>query len=452
MDDMQFVVDDSMKGAHLVKIVVETFEKYGLSVNLGSEKSAGFVPPSDAYWTDAAGVQCYQNLSYTIQGHNKEFIVLGADISDDTTDYYHRYANKVNAFFDIIDRIDIHPALVFTILRLCGDMKLKHMVSCMPFTPNMSELLSLFNGRLLKLLDSAQLLNGRLADVAPFLINDAAGLGIPNYLQLAPKLYAEAATIAQGHHQPQHAEGLVTTDPNLSVPLRCGLAAGWLFYSGSLFDLSPSDFIVALCLRLRVLPKALSKPIRCNCGHSSITDGEFIDHCLYCDQAATFGAVHRHNEVVRTLAIVARSYGISATLEPGFYTYENGRANRPDITFFVRPPLAIDVTIVSPTFEVDVAAAKAAADKQAKHGKAVAAEGHRFSPFAMEIHGHQHSSCSDVFRVLSYELDPAVRLAFVREIRNASAAALARGRVKTVVSAMTVQQVSLSALNVLRRS
>ena len=46
MDDMQFVVDDSVQGHALVKIVVATFAEFGLTINLTSDKSAAFVPPS----------------------------------------------------------------------------------------------------------------------------------------------------------------------------------------------------------------------------------------------------------------------------------------------------------------------------------------------------------------------------------------------------------------------
>ena len=265
--------------------------------------------------------------------------------------------------------------------------------------------------------------------------------------KLAPILFAETERCLR----PQDAEGLVTTDPNLSVPLRCGINAGWLFFSGSQLDLTPSDFIVALCLRLRILPENVSKPIVCNCGHSSIADPEFIDHALLCDQAARFSRVHRHNEVVRALVVTTQSYGISSTAEPNFYTYDSGKLNRPDITFYVRPPLAIDVTIVHPSFEVDVAASKAATEKVHKHSEAVKNFGHRFLPFAMEVYGHMHSSCAEVFQVLSYELEPATRTQFAREARNAVAAALARGRVKTVVSAIAIQKASWSALSVLRK-
>ena len=205
-----------------------------------------------------------------------------------------------------------------------------------------------------------------------------------------------------------------------------------------------------LCLRLRILPEVTSKPIVCNCGVSSLTDGEFIDHALLCDHAARFGRVHRHGEVQRALVMVARAYNILSTIEPGFYTYESGKLNRPDITFYVRPPLAIDVSIVSPDFEVDVAASRAAREKVTKHSKAVEGFGHAFLPFVMEVYGHQHESCSQVYSRLSYELEPATRSGFVRDMKNAVSAALARGRVKTLVSAIALQRASFATLSLLR--
>ena len=109
------------------------------------------------------------------------------------------------------------------------------------------------------------------------------------------------------------------------------------------------------------------------------------------------------------------------------------------------------MTIVHPSFVVDVAASKAATEKIHKHSEAGKNFGHRFLPFAMEVYGHMHSSCAEVFQVLSYELEPATRTQFAREARNAVAAALARGRVKTVVSAIAIQKASWSALSVLRK-
>ena len=140
------------------------------------------------------------------------------------------------------------------------------------------------------------------------------------------------------------------------------------------------------------------------------------------------------------MASVCRTYGITTTQEPRFYTYEDGNLNRPDVTFHTRVPIATDVTIVKSQYEVGVAAGNAAAEKVKKHEQAVKRMGHRFIPFAMEIYGHLDKGCEELFDTLSMELTPFTRGVFKRDMRHAVSVALARGKAQAVQSAIAVQR------------
>ena len=146
-----------------------------------------------------------------------------------------------------------------------------------------------------------------------------------------------------------------------------------------------------------IKPQSLIAP----CGFQFL-DPEFIDHAFACDRFTGFTHVHRHNLVMDCLLAASKAYGIQATAEPNFYTYDDdegkGKACRPDITFHTTPPLATDITVVSPQYIVDQAASVAATMKVKKHRAACEKMGHLFEPFPLEIQGHMNQCCD---RVLS---------------------------------------------------
>ena len=61
---------------------------------------------------------------------------------------------------------------------------------------------------------------------------------------------------------------------------------------------TPHQFVMALCLRLRVLPAQLRVlPVTCECGTLLCTDGAAIEHFVRCNVASDVTKTHRHSDV-----------------------------------------------------------------------------------------------------------------------------------------------------------
>jgi len=160
----------------------------------------------------------------------------------------------------------------------------------------------------------------------------------------------------------------------------------------------------------------------------------------------------RHNYVRDALRSIARSYGIESTSEPNFYTYESGQRCRPDITFNLpsRNKLTIDVTVVQPSSNRAVTAlgeeaARAAAEKLAKHNAAVAAMNHEFVPFAVESHGFMDRGCFYAINKLKGYVAFESRFDFARDMKSAVSTALAKYRAEVLTYVLT--HVSLNKKN-----
>jgi hypothetical protein len=139
----------------------------------------------------------------------------------------------------------------------------------------------------------------------------------------------------------------------------------------------------------------------------------------------------RHELVKHAMADVARSHGITVTLEPTFYTYADG-ARRPDITFHVPgAAVATDVTIVAPKGKVGEAATRAAADKTTVHHGPVNAMGHKFIPAACESHGFIGEGVYHLAKTLARAIPTYLTKWFYSSFISAVSYALAKGRSAT---------------------
>ena len=151
---------------------------------------------------------------------------------------------------------------------------------------------------------------------------------------------------------------------------------------------------------------------------------------MRCPQATPYTALHRHDAVVQALYNCAKRHNIPATREPHFYIYDNGKDNKPDITFNTVPKFVTDVTIVNPERNCAMdgpTGAAAATAKYKKHAKAANDMNHQFIPFAMETFGHFDVSAAKVVARLTKELPEYIANEFRQEVFHDCSTALAEG-------------------------
>ena len=192
---------------------------------------------------------------------------------------------------------------------------------------------------------------------------------------------------------------------------------------------------MALGIRLGIALESgsIRFPAVCNC-RRQVENEKLIEHSLTCDTFTTFGHTPRHNLVVDALCRVARTYGISTTREPKYYTYENEKRERPDITFSGAPPIATDVTVVQTLVTAGANAKAAAKAKRKKHEDAVKRIGHVFHPFVLEATGFTDESCVRTIDAIadSNSMPRWQRFEFTRDMMHATSIAMARGRATAV--------------------
>jgi hypothetical protein len=140
-DDMNFVCPDALSMAVVAKWVAIIFPKYGLEVGLAVGKSACMIPPNDPYWSEPTIQEMFTALQYAGLPYDAEFLALGADIGTcvDLTasrSFFEKQHKKQIDFFAMLDRVhaigSLHPAILFTLLRLCGNPRLEYLCSVTP--------------------------------------------------------------------------------------------------------------------------------------------------------------------------------------------------------------------------------------------------------------------------------------------------------------------------------
>jgi len=439
-DDLNFVTRSAHDSARLAQVVKDVFRRHGLHINLGAKKSSAFIPPADQYWRDPRLQEMFAGLEYTAVSHNDEFVALGADLCElPDTPFLRDKKEKTTRFFNLLEQIDLHPAITFTILRLCGNPRLEYLCSVMPPSYGLFEVTQEFDRCLKRVLNGPSLLRGRFTVTS--MLYDREGAGFIHYSGVSSLLFEETKRrLSAGGTGRARPVELVTTDTSLPVQRKgndSGAGNGWLFYTGAKYELTPAEFVSALAIRLLLLPESVRLPVLCDCKKQLNTETDVIDHALACDRFTNFGHKARHDSMMYdALVPVARSYGLTCVCEPRCYAYDDASANRPDIIFGTTPRTTTDVTIVFPDVEVGVAAMRAAVEKEKKHKKAVETLGHKFIAFAMESFGYMDQSAHDLVKALANDLPPVRRRTFFSEIYHAISVACARGRANAVNSAI----------------
>jgi hypothetical protein len=438
MDDTNYVLDSAEDAIRLAEIASRVFMKYGIEINMQSEKSSILAPRNDPIWTTEAIQQRSLTLGLSFGYGQVPFPVLGADISDVPENYLKKYKQKTEIFFNILRDVDVHPSILFTIVRICGNPRLSYLCSVMPDSHELRDICTLFDNRCFEFLNSPALLNGALRQEDP-MIYDSSGAGFVSYVAKRAELYEHSRMrIHQSSNTVRKPAVALVSNHQKSVTTSASARSDWLFFKGADEEMSPGEYVTSLAIRLQVLPEKLELPRQCNCGYQMDVPAEVINHALLCSWATRFSFNARHECVTHHVMATAKSYGIDCTHEPTFYTYYGGEKKRPDVTFWIANPLAIDVTIVFPEMEANVRATKAAKEKIDKHADAVRQCGHRFSPFALEIFGTVNETCFDTIEVLSRELSPLHRRDFKSDMLHSISLGLAKARGNAVRSAIAI--------------
>jgi hypothetical protein len=418
-------------------------------VNHSPEKSAILAPP---VWTSPEIYGELQSMGMAVVRHTDEsFPLLGANMTRNSTKFAQKQLERVRRFFNVLNTTLVHPAILMTILRLCGNPKLLHYCSVMPPEWTLPVAIA-FDRYARELLSQPFMMNTTFDRFNSELLYERAGAGLTCYETVAARIYEEArirfsecrGVTESGTPVPRlKPTELVRNNPLLTVPVRCQMGSGagdFLFYTGDSAYMTPAEYITALAIRLRVDVEKLAVPVVCNCNATCVVFSEFIDHVFKCDQSTRFTHLARHDLVKLAIVAVCKSYDIHCTVEPDFYVYDSGEMKRPDITFHVTPKVATDVTIVFPGLEVDVAASEAAKRKSQHHEAAVTRMSHVFIPFAMEVYGHMHEACFTLIDRLSMQLLPMYRNTFRKDVVRAVSVALAKGRAAAYISAVAQQR------------
>ena len=431
MDDVTIVLGSGQaeEAACMARIVKEEFAKVSMQVNLQSDKSAAMVQGTVGRVITEDG--------YTLQDPTHPFVVLGAELSNNITSFVSAQRERHTRFFEGLKRMHIHPAVLFTILRICGNPRLIYLCSVMPPEEEMQQLVKEFDRNALQVLNGPSLLNGSIKRADTPLVYDTSGTGFTEYAKVHEQLYSTAAMCASHERTRPPPVELAQTDSNISVQRKAAersMAGSWLFWTDTHNGLSGTEFIQALAIRLGVIRDQVDLPVTCSCGKTAHEQREFIDHALTCDTFTTYGHVPRHNLVVSALSSTAKTYGIMTVKEPKYYSYESGKRERPDVIFEATPPVATDVTIVQSAIMVGVQAKAAAEKKRKKHLKAVNNAGHIFHPFALELMGFADESCSDLINAIAdgNAMPSWLRFEFARDMFHSVSTAMARGRAAAV--------------------
>jgi hypothetical protein len=224
----------------------------------------------------------------------------------------------------------------------------------------------------------------------------------------------------------------------LTAHLKAQHSAEWLFYQPRSANehLRPREFRIAMALRCRTLPTEIRNRIttyRCNCGTTTPTTEETIEHLYRCRHASLYTFTHRHTDVKYAIARVLREHGIQTTIEPTFYRYPDGQ-RRPDLTAHANPPAAIDIVICYQENQPGDRAAVHAQEKIRIHEAAVNAAQHNFFPFALETHGDVNEKAIKFIRHVSNNLQPHLHRHFERRMLQAVSSQLAKSRVQALLA------------------
>jgi ribonuclease HI len=370
-----------------------------------------------------------------IETPDQPFKMLGAIINAScSASFMEEKSQKLERFLQKLEAVPLHAQLKWTFLRLCGAPKFEYLASSMP-PKSTEELLHWYDVRMKEQIE--KILD---ADVQPQYIHDQHGANFPCYSAAAAQLYEESLRMAlNGSEKGADVQLVLNILPQTAGILSQQDASFTLFSSlHPLAMLDEDEFITAMCIRLRTLPRTMDFPRVCSCdkeeGRMQSAE-QFIDHALKCKQLSTYSQTSRHNRIRDTLAAVARNFGISTTVEPTFYIYDSSSQRRPDIVFHLPRAVATDVAVVHPTGAAGESAKSKAKNKIEIHQAAVARFNHEFIPFVLETYGRMDSSCKQLIEALKKYVPVHLKTSFEFHMYHSISCALAKTRAATIRAA-----------------
>ena len=457
MDDITMAFKGYKHAAALAGIVNDTFARFHLEINNGSEKSAAITPEEVEQ-----GWKQQHNGVYQVRSMDEEFGLLGASLSADKASFMAAQKQKQEAFFDLLKDVHLHPALLYSILRLCGMPRIDYLCCVTPASTGMEELTKWFDDKVVSLLDAKWMLNGRIqagGETTRNLLYTREGLGFTRYNHMFRQRFEETVIATYESARGPRLEP-ATTDTSSAERSPTELASlygrfhvgnAWMFYTGRETDLSPAEYKRSLCTRLGCLDCVVEYPRSCECGKVITADAQFIEHSLACPKgqftSGTGASYTSRHEAIKhqALVLVPRMYGIQCTEEPDTYSeyYDNDtQKSRPDVEYHTPKHIAIDLSIVyrAPDKRQGDRAQAVANAKFKAHSEAVKKRQHLFAPFIMETDGYLHSDAIGVLRFLRSQLHTWQRPFFHCDILRALSVNLERQKNIAVEAAIAKQR------------
>jgi hypothetical protein len=416
MDDLT-VLCASEHADQVSNIVIKALSQIGLQVN--ADKSAILSP---------SPVMC----SIPQAPLHKPFVVLGANLSPHPqakTEFMSTLLSKQQNYFHSLKSLPLHPQVLFTILRICGFPRIAY-YCCTSHPDDTGPLTQDFDSTIKRIIELIVDPSGRTTVGAP-LIHSVDGVAAPNYHFNRHLLWTSTKTMA------------ITDDPQpprlslISEPITTTAGAQtdtrWQYYDAH-STMTPAQFSTALAIHLNVVPSHLSlRGTKCNCGHVYNADEETIEHVLTCDMSTSKTHTHRHDEVKNALAATARWFGLTVTVEPKCFVYDDQTRKRPDLFFHTQPMgIVTDVSLIKSDGNLE-GEEKA---KTEKHTAAVQKHNCIFIPFIMHTRGTLGCKAETFIRTLAKSVQPHYQKVFSRTINHSAQVAAAKGRADALIAAV----------------
>jgi len=410
-------------------------------------------------------IQQQLRFEVVLDGH---FKILGANVTNDFVEFNRQQMRRNDKFFEILRRIDVHPHLAYTLLRLCGSPRISYYCSVTP-PQHAAQVVREFQRQLTE--RARQIFQFQLTDAMLYL---SEALGLPDYITNSAELYEysqlhtfnqEQAKIA---NKPLLVHDLKSKDFQLTEGQRRHFqaqgSARWLVAASPLgkFPLCELSFqraVAARCGTLTDRDAAAVLPFTCGCGQMFNTTASVVDHIFYCAHASGFTFASRHQVLKTEIAQVLRSAGIGVHVEPNFFTYQNHRPNdhhhRPDLVAYSISAGSFNDAVDPLTANMDDLRSGVVTDfcvcmqdglpgdhakkmervKIQLHKEAVERDGYVFIPYVVEAHGTEAEGVVDFIRAVARFVPHYMQNRLKYSLSFITSVALAHARV-SVISAL----------------
>ena len=420
MDDLTICCDATHVNA-ITRAVVAAFATINLKVNESKSKVL-------------TAVDGHYDLPRCT--HMNEFILLGANVANDDgsySEYTLRLLRRQENYFNLLNRIRLHPAATMSLLRICGFPRIMYFCCTTPskfIRPVAMEFDALVKRTAESVLDPT----GQIV-LDKRIVHDKSGIGAPNYTMHCEELYNAYQRMSLTDDPEVPVLPLTTSDITTEDTL-AQIDSQWLYYDAT-NPMTPAQFVTALCIRLNVVPPHMQLGgTRCNCGHVYVQakPAETINHIMCCEKSTGRSFTYRHNLVRDAILQVARNFGITSSKEPSCFSYDNGHA-RPDIYCHTHPRGLVTDVVLASRYPSEEAVTAWEQRKISIHREAVNKSDCIFIPFAMATRGTIGAKAVNFIRELSRAVQPFQQRAFVRTMYHAVATAAAIGRAGSLASA-----------------